>query len=122
MDYCHFRDGSGNHWYGWPSGGNFLWAFFKAGHFWWHDTYAERWLYFDRGYWRWQEPKKDQFQIYLENGHYYACDVNGVLGEDLFTLGTEEVVTQPVTKETPSTRNKEEDISPASGGMGGVNH
>jgi hypothetical protein len=114
MDYCHFRSGSGNQWYGWQSGVDFLWALYRAGHFWWHDAYAGRWLYFDRGYWRWQGPKKNQFQVYLENGHYYACDTKGTLGDDLFTTGTEEEVTQPVVKETviPLSKQKEDNPSP----------
>jgi hypothetical protein len=121
-DYCHYRDASSNHWYGWQSGGDFSWVFFKAGHFWWHDTYAERWLYYDQGYWWWQGSKKNQFQVYLEDGHYHVIDAGGTLGDDLFTTGTEEVVTEPVSKETSSTRNKEEDISHVNGGMGGLNH
>jgi hypothetical protein len=116
VDYCHYRGGSGSHWYGWPSNGNFLWVLYHAGHFWWHDTYAERWLYFDRGCWRWQGPKKNQFQVYLEDGHYHACDAKGVLGEDLFTLGTEEELTQPVVKETVIPLSKQKEDNPGPGG------
>jgi hypothetical protein len=119
VDYCHFHGGSGSQWYGWGSGGNFLWALYHAGHFWWHDAYAGRWLYFDRGYWRWQGTKKNQFQVYLENGHYYACDANGNLGDDLFITGTEEDVTEPVVKETVVPLNKQEDSAGSSGSSGG---
>lgn len=109
LDYCHFRSGAGSHWYGWGSDVHFIWALYRAGHFWWHDDYAGRWLYFDRGYWRWQGPQKSQFQVYLENGHYYACDAKGNLGDDLFTTGTEEAVTEPVFKETVVPLNKQDD-------------
>jgi hypothetical protein len=123
VDYSHYRSGSGNHWYGWGSGGDFLWALYHAGHFWWHDAYAGRWLYFDRGYWRWQGPKKNQFQVYLENGHYYACDANGNLGDDLFTTGTEEDVTEPVVKETVVPLNKQDDEkTQGQGGLNSFNH
>jgi hypothetical protein len=118
LDYCHFRSGSGSQWYGWQSGADFLWALYREGHFWWHDAYAGRWLYFDRGYWRWQGPKKNQFQVYLENGHYYAVNANGTLGDDLFTTGTEEDVTEPVVKETVVPLSKQDQDK--SGGQGGL--
>ena len=123
VNYCHFRDGSGNHWYGWQANGKFQWAFFRAGHFWWHDAYAERWLYFDRDYWWWQGSNKNQFQIYQEDGHYHAIDTNGTLGDDLFTTGIEEEVTQPVVKETvvPLNKKEKEEGDPRNGsGQGGL--
>lgn len=123
LDFCHFRSVSGSQWYGWPSGGDFIWVLYLGGHFWWHDAYAERWLYFDRGYWRWQGPKKDQFQVYMENGHYYACSAGGILGDDLFTTGTEEDVTEPVVKETTVPLNKQEDETTTGGhGLDSFNH
>ena len=100
-NYCHYREGD-RHWYGWRTGETFHWVLWKAGHFWWHDAYAERWLYFDRGYWWWQNPKKvSEFQVYLEDGHFHACDANGVLGDDFLETGTEEIVTEPVEKSSP---------------------
>jgi hypothetical protein len=116
VDYCHCFSASGHHWYGWVSGGDWLWALYQSSHFWWHDAYAERWLYFDRGYWRWQGPKKNQFQVYLEDGHYHVCDAKGVLGEDLFTLGTEEEMTQPIVKETVVPLSKQKEDNPGPGG------
>ena len=123
MDYFHYRDGSSNDWYGWNSGVGFLWVLYRAGNFWWHDTYAERWLYCDRGFWWWQGYKKNQFQVYLEDGHYHAIDANGILGDDLFTTGTEEEVTQPVVKETvvPLNKKEKEEGDPRNGsGQGGL--
>ncbi len=123
MDYVHFRSGTGVQWYGWSSGGDFYWTLYLGKHFWWHDVYAERWLYFDRGYWRWQGLKKNQFQVYLENGHYYDCSANGTLGEDLFTTGTEEDVTEPVVKETFVPLNKQDDkTTSGQGGLDSFNH
>jgi hypothetical protein len=122
-DYCHYRDGSSNHWYGWRSEVGFLWVLYRAGNYWWHDTYAERWLYFNRGFWWWQGSKKNQFQVYLEDGHYHAIDANGTLGDDLFTTGTEEVVTEPFVKETvvPLSKQQKEEGDPRSGsGQGGL--
>lgn len=100
-NYCHFREGD-RHWYGWRTGETFHWVLWRSGHFWWHDTYAERWLYFDRGYWWWQGPKPHQVQVFMEDGHYHSCDSNGVLGEDLMRTGTEEIATEPVAKPSPN--------------------
>ncbi len=103
-DYCHYRDGSGNQWYGWRTGSLFHWVLLAYGRFWWHDTFAERWLFFDKGYWWWQSGSKNsEIQVYLEDGHYHACNAEGVLGEDLMETGKQEVATKPVEKEvTPS--------------------
>ena len=117
-DYCHFRDGSGNHWYGWAEGPSFHWVLYRSGHFWWNDSYAQRFLYFNRGYWWWQGNRKDQFQVYLQDGHYHVCDPDGVLGDDLFTTGTEEVATQPVEKDPTPISTQSDDSGPP-GGMGG---
>jgi hypothetical protein len=119
-DYCHYRDGE-NNWYGWRTGPDFHWVLSHGDLFWYHDRFADRWLYFDRGNWWWQgEDKTNPIQVYLEDNHYYACDAKGVLGANLGTTGTEEVVTKPIVKETPVS-SKDED-NPASGhsGMGGM--
>ncbi len=118
IDYCHYRGGSGTEWYGWAEGSAFRWVLYHSGHFWWHDGYAERSLYFDRGYWWWQGKRKDQFQVYLEDGHYHVCGPDGVLGDDLFTTGTEEVATQPVEKDLTPASTPSDDSGPP-GGMGG---
>jgi hypothetical protein len=117
-DYCHYRDAAGNQWYGWAEGSSFRWALYHLGHFWWHDDYAQRSLYFDRGYWWWQGHRKDQFQVYLEDGHYHVCGSDGLLGEDLFTTGTEEVATQPVEKDPTPISTPGDDSGPP-GGVGG---
>jgi hypothetical protein len=102
-NYCHYREGD-RQWYGWHTGGAFHWILWRSGHFWWRDNYAQRWLYFDRGYWWWQEPKvSNQFQVFLEDGHYHSCDANGVLADDLMRAGTEEVETAPVAKPSVTT-------------------
>jgi hypothetical protein len=101
-DYCHYRDWSGNRWFGWKTGPDFHWILFKANHFFWRDNYAERWLYFDKGYWWWQGSMANDYQVFLEDGHYHNCDANGVLGDDLLTTGTQEVVTNPLPTGTPT--------------------
>jgi hypothetical protein len=100
-NYCHYREGD-RQWYGWRTGEAFHWLLWRAGRFWWHDKDNQRWLYFDRGYWWWRNPKiQGQFLIFLDDGHYHACDANGVLGDDLMRTGTEEVFTEPVAEPSP---------------------
>jgi hypothetical protein len=117
-DYCHWRDGS-RQWYGWKAGEKFHWVLSKGGHFYWHDTYAERWLCFDRGYWWWQGHLKSKpfFEVYLDDGHYYVCDANGVLGEDLGTTGKVDIATEPVSKDTTPMPDSGSPSSPGSGLM-----
>ena len=80
----------------------FHWILWKFGRFWWHDHYAQRWLYLDRDCWWWQDPKiPGQFQVVLDDGHYQSCDANGALADDLMRAGTEEVETAPVAKPSP---------------------
>jgi hypothetical protein len=119
VNYCHYRDGD-NQWYGWRTGPDFHWVLFRGELPWYHDRFADRWLYYDRGNWWWQgDDKKNPVQVYLEDNHYYACNANGVVGDNLGTTGTEEVVTKPIVKETPT--SPKDDENPASQmGMGGA--
>ena len=101
-NYAHIRE-SGRQWYGWRTGNSFHWLLWSAGYFWWYDRYAERWLYFDRGFWWWQSLKTpNQIQVFLDDGHFHVCDVNGILGEDLMQTGVEE----EVPAETPQPTSK----------------
>jgi hypothetical protein len=102
-NYCHYREGKRD-WYGWHTGASFHWILWWSGRFWWRDNYAQRWLYFDQGFWWWQDPKvSNQFQVFLDDGHYHACDTNGVLGDNLLRAGTEEVETAPIAKPSATT-------------------
>ena len=117
-NYCHLKK-DGRDWYGWGEGNKFHWTLWWEGRLWWRDDYAERWLYLDQGNWWWQSSKKkNHFQVFLKDGHYHVCDLNGVLVDDLMRAGTEEEVTQPIPKEPANNRNWDQDSSSA-GGMGG---
>lgn len=120
-NYCHYKQDDRD-WYGWRTGDAFHWVLWRSGHFWWRDNYAERWVYFDHGYWWWQSSKKPYgFQVFLNDGHYHACDANGALGDDLMRTGTEEVATEPVIKSTPEPGGrKREDGMGSPGNMGGM--
>lgn len=114
--YCHDREG-GRDWIGWPTGDTFHWVLLQNGRFWWHDNYAERWLSFYGGTWWWQGAK-GTVQAYLEDGHYHACDANGVLGEDLWTTGVVEELNEPLKKETSPGSKPEGKDHPRHTGLG----
>jgi hypothetical protein len=117
--YCHYRD-SDRQWYGWHTGDQFHWILWWSSRFWWYDAYAERWLYYDRGYWWWQSLKKNnQIQIFLDDGHFHVCDTNGVLGDDLMATGVEEEVTGSQSpKSTPGPSGRHGGHHHGGGGMG----
>lgn len=99
QDYCYYRVGE-RHWLGWRVGPLFHWVLFWKGHLWWHDIFAERWIFFEGGHWWWQsEGDKPTFHIYLPDGHYHVCDVNGSLGDDMGATGKVETITEPRPKE-----------------------
>ena len=69
--YCHYYDLEGNHWYGWDSGEKFHWVLQESGHFWWHDTTLNRWLYFAEENWWWpQNPDASRLQVYSQGDYY----------------------------------------------------
>jgi hypothetical protein len=119
-DYCHYRDGD-RQWYGWYTGDQFHWVLWWSSRFWWYDAYAERWLYYDRGYWWWQSlTKNNQIQVFLDDGHFHVCDTDGVLGDDLMATGVEEEVTGSASpKSTPGAGGKHGGHHHGGGGMGG---
>jgi hypothetical protein len=118
-NYCHFKK-DGLDWYGWRTGDAFHWVLWWDGRFWWHDEYAERWIYFNQGCWWWQNPRKlGNFQVFLQDGHYHVCDANGALGDDLMRTGKEEIVTEPIEKETPYGHKGGDALGGPGGGGGG---
>jgi hypothetical protein len=77
LDYCHYRDMEGDHWYGWDEDGKMYWVLWRGNRYWWKDTFAGLWLYFDRGYWWRGDGQKDgQAQVYID-GEYYLCGRDG---------------------------------------------
>ena len=117
-DYCHYRDG-GRDWWGWRTDDDtFHWVLLRGPRFWWHDTYANRWLSFYNGHWWWQGAK-GSVQVYLENGHYYLCGKDGTLGDDLWTTGVVESANKPVEKEVTPGEGDRDSKGLRHGGIGG---
>lgn len=96
LDYCHFQDLEGNHWYGWSGGdGNFNWVLWKGHRFWWRDTFASHWLYYFQGYW-WRSDGQAPHSIQVcIGGEYYACDGQGNLLKDMGQDGSGDIISAP---------------------------
>ena len=91
-DYCHLRDAEGNHWFGWSDGGYFHWVLLKGKHYWWHDDFAECWLYYGGRYWcRAENQTPDQLQV-LINGEYYLCQRDGTILKDMGQNGKGSII------------------------------
>jgi hypothetical protein len=69
LNYCHYCDPWGAHWYGWYLGRDFFWTRFYWGYWWWYDPIWFRWCYWYDGWWWWQDPYDDVIYVY-NNGQY----------------------------------------------------
>ncbi len=96
LDYCHFQDLEGNHWYGWEGGdGNFNWVLGKGHRFWWRDPFAAHWLYYFQGYW-WRADGQGPHSIQVcVGGEYYACDAQGNVLKDMGQDGSGAIISAP---------------------------
>jgi hypothetical protein len=95
LDYCHFQDMEGNHWYGWSEDGNFNWILSRGHRYWWHDPFARHWLYYYQGYW-WRSDGQtgDSIEACLD-GEYYACDSRGRIVTDMGQDGNGGIISAP---------------------------
>jgi hypothetical protein len=95
LDYCHFQDMEGNHWYGWADGGDFNWILSRGHRYWWHDPFAKHWLYYYHGYWwRSDGQTKDVLQVCVD-GEYYTCDSRGRVVADMGRDGSGGITSAP---------------------------
>lgn len=97
MEFCHFEDLEGNHWYGWKDDveGKFNWVLWRGHRYWWHDAFAGHWLYYYQGvWWRADGQSKNSIQANL-NGEYYACDAQGRILGDMGAEGDGDIVSAP---------------------------
>ncbi|MBI3505077.1 MAG: hypothetical protein HY059_09565 [Proteobacteria bacterium] len=73
---CHHVDTHGKHWWGLYVGAIFFWTVYEADRFWWHESTADRWLYWDDGYW-WYDDGGSTY-IYEDDAYYrYEQGTNG---------------------------------------------
>lgn len=96
IEYCHFKDMEGNHWYGWQdSDGKFSWILWRGHRYWWHDAFAGHWLYYFQGvWWRADGQKKNSIQANMD-GEYYTCDAQGNVLGDMGQDGSGGIVSAP---------------------------
>jgi hypothetical protein len=55
INYCHYLDASGYHWYGWYVGDEYFWTRNFSGRWWWYDPDFNRWCFWNNGFWWWQD-------------------------------------------------------------------
>ena len=73
MNYCHYYDPWGYHWYGWYMGSGYFWTRYYANNWWWYDSAMARWCYWNNGGWWWQDPTLNTVYVY-DNGAYVPAE------------------------------------------------
>jgi hypothetical protein len=95
LDYCHYQDAEGNHWYVWSDDGGFNWILSRGHRYWWHDPFGKHWLYYYQGYWwRADGQTKNSIQVCMD-GEYYACDSQGHVVTDMGEDGNGNIMSAP---------------------------
>lgn len=95
LDYCHYRDLQGDHWYGWVDGDHFDYVLWRGNRFWWRDPFADHWLYYYRGVW-WRADGQDALTLQgCVGGEYYLCDRTGKVLKDMGADGQGLIVSAP---------------------------
>jgi hypothetical protein len=85
--YCRFTDLEGNTWFGLLDGQKFQWVLWAKNRYWWHDSFAGRWLTFSNGYWWFPgDSKTAKIEVYL-NGDYHPFDTQGMVLADRDPVG-----------------------------------
>jgi hypothetical protein len=85
--YCRFTDLEGNTWFGLLDGQKFQWVLWAKDRYWWHDSFAGRWLTFANGYWWFPgDSKTAKVEVYL-NGDYHSFDPQGMVLADRDPVG-----------------------------------
>jgi hypothetical protein len=74
INYCHFIDGSGYHWWGWYAGNQYFWTRYYASRYWWYDTDFDRWCFWNNGFWWWQDPYHVGDLYCYNNDNYVPCN------------------------------------------------
>ena len=95
LDYCHYVDLEGNHWYGWAEGEDFHWVLRQGHRYWWRDPMAGHWLYYERGCWWRADRQSDGLIEACVDGEYYLCDSSGEVQWDMGLDGNGDIISAP---------------------------
>ncbi len=74
LNFCHYYDRWGCHWYGWYFGSAFYWSCWWGNYWWWYDPAYYRWCYWYDGWWWWQNPDNVQEIDVYNNGEYVPAN------------------------------------------------
>jgi hypothetical protein len=76
INYCHYYDNWGYHWYGWYLGSSYFWTRWYGNNWWWYDNAYDRWCYWHDGGWWWQDPYHVNVIYVYNNGNYSPINSN----------------------------------------------
>jgi hypothetical protein len=74
VNYCHYLDASGYHWFGWYRGDQYFWTRNFNGRWWWYDADYDRWCFWNNGFWWWQDPYHVGDLYCYNNDNYIPCN------------------------------------------------
>jgi hypothetical protein len=74
INYCHYLDASGYHWYGWYVGSQYFWTRNFNGRWWWYDSDFNRWCFWNNDFWWWQDPNHVGDLYCYNNDTYIPCN------------------------------------------------
>jgi hypothetical protein len=74
INYCHYLDASGYHWYGWYVGDQYFWTRNFNGRWWWYDSDFNRWCFWNNDFWWWQDPNHVADLYCYNNDNYIPCN------------------------------------------------
>ena len=74
VNYCHYIDDSGYHWYGWYLGDQYFWTRNFNGRWWWYDSDYDRWCFWNNGFWWWQDPYHVSDLYCYNDDNYIPCN------------------------------------------------
>jgi len=69
VNYAHYYDDHGTHWYGFYHGPRFYWSRYYANNWWWYDGGSARWVFWWDNYWWWWGPGGAPY-VYVDDSYY----------------------------------------------------
>lgn len=112
LDYCHYYDRWGYHWYGWYLGPRFLWVRSFGGRFWWYDESATRWCFWFNGDWWWPDPIRETVYVYRD-GDYIANEPGPAVASTPIPAPPGEAAVAPNTSPAAAPYIDPKDVPPA---------
>jgi hypothetical protein len=95
VDYCHYYDPWGYHWYGWYLGPRFFWVRVFGGRWWWYDPVQLRWCFWWDGDWWWPDPFHVNVLFLYRDGDYVSSEPEAAEPDSSSALPDDEEMIPP---------------------------